>query len=186
MEADNKALEFRIQFARHNFDNLQSLIRSSDTKAGVMVTIMVFLAASALQVGKDVVPKLHSQPWLVVAVSAIFTVAAVGLVVAVLWSFGMVFRVMRPRGARFTTAQKGRELMWQDHVLLHENNEVYFSAVFEASPELILRNITDQIYELAHISREKMGAISKNRLVGLLGFTSWAILIGCGLFLERH
>lgn len=50
MESDGKGVELAIQFARHNFDNHQALIRSSDTKAGVTVTIMVFLAASALQV----------------------------------------------------------------------------------------------------------------------------------------
>ena len=43
-DPENNALELAIQFTRHNFDNHQALIRSSDTKAGVLVTIMVFLA----------------------------------------------------------------------------------------------------------------------------------------------
>ena len=68
--------------------------------------------------------------------SGIFVVACVGLLVSVLWSFVAVHKVLRPRGARFTSAQKGRELMWQDHVLLHQDNEEYFSALRAASPEL--------------------------------------------------
>jgi hypothetical protein len=185
-DPDGKALELAIQFARHNFDNHQALIRSSDTKAGVTVTIMVFLAASALQVVKGAVFKLHWQPCFVALASVIFLIAVVGLLAAVLWSFVVVFEVLRPRGARYTVPQKGRDLMWQEHVLLHENNEAYFSAVISAVPELILRNLTDQVYELAHISKEKMQTLARNRGVAWLGFGSWVILIGSGLILGRH
>jgi hypothetical protein len=186
MELHDDTLDLQIQFARHNFDNHQALIRSSDTKAGVTVTIMVFLAASALQIGKDAVVKLHVHPCLVALASVVFLLAVVGLLAAVIWSFVVVFEVLRPRGARYTAPQKGRDLMWQEHVLLHEDNEVYFSAVRSAAAELILRNLTDQVYELAHISKEKMRSLAKNRWVSWLGFCSWVILIGSGLILGRH
>ena len=84
------------------------------------------------------------------------------------------------------SAQKGRELMWQDHVLLHKNNEEYFSAVRAASPELILRNLTDQVFELAHISSEKMKALAGVRFLIWIGFASWVVVIASGLLLERH
>jgi hypothetical protein len=183
---DSNDLDKQIQFARHNFDNHQALIRSSDTKAGATVTIMVFLAASGLQISKDAVGKLHLEPCSVALGSCLFVFSAVGLLISVLWSFVAVHRVLRPRGARFTPAQKGRELMWQDHVLLHENNEEYFSSVKAASPELILHNLTDQIFELAHISSEKMRAITNVRALIWLGFTSWVVLIAAGLLLGRH
>jgi hypothetical protein len=186
MGLDDKALEAEIQFARHNFDNHQALVRSSDTKAGVTVTIMVFLAASALQISKDAVGKIRFEPCLVAAVSLIFLLAAAGLFVSVLWSFVSVFRVLRPRGARYTSPKKGQDLMWQDHVLLHENNEDYFSAFRGAAPELILRNLTDQIYELAHISKEKMESLVSGRWVVWVGFWSWVLLIASGLFLQRR
>ncbi len=186
MEMHDDTLDLQIQFARHNFDNHQALIRASDTKAGVTVTIMVFLAASALQIGKEAVVKLHLQPDLVALTSFLFLLAAVGLLAAVLWSFIVVFEVLRPRGARYTVPQKGRDLMWQDHVLLHENNEAYFFAVRSAASELILRNLTDQVYELAHISKEKISALAKGRGVAWLGFCSWVILIGSGLMLGRQ
>jgi hypothetical protein len=76
--------------------------------------------------------------------------------------------------------------MWQEHVLLHENNEEYFSAVRSAPPELILRNLTDQVYELAHISKEKMHALAGNLWIAWLGFGSWVIVVGSGLMLGRH
>jgi hypothetical protein len=179
-------LDKQIQFARHDFDNHQSLIRASDAKAAATVTIMVFLAASALQISKDAILKLHTEPRSVLLASTLFALATIGLLVSVLWSFIAVHRVLRPRGARFTAAQRGRELMWQDHVLLHQNSEEYFSAVRAASPELILRNLTDQIFELAHISKEKMDALTNIRVLIWLGFGSWVALIASGFLLGRH
>ena len=76
--------------------------------------------------------------------------------------------------------------MWQDHVLLHQNNEEYFSAVCAATPELILRNLTDQVFELAHISSEKMESLTNIRWVIGLGFASCVSLIASGLLLGRH
>jgi uncharacterized YccA/Bax inhibitor family protein len=89
-----------IQFARHNFDNHQSLIRSSDTKAGVMVTIAVFLAASALQISKDAVSKLAWSPCSHLLSSLVFVGGSLGLFVSVLWAFVTVLRVLKPRGAQ--------------------------------------------------------------------------------------
>jgi len=183
---DGNDLNSQIQFARHNFDNHQALIRSSDTKAGATLTIMVFLSASALTISKDATSKIHLHPCSVLLASMLFVIACVGLLVSVVWSFVAVHRVLRPRGARHTSPQKGRELMWQGHVLMHQNNEEYFSAVRAASPELILRNLTDQIFELAHISKEKMDALAGTRALIWIGFASWVVVIASGLLLERH
>ena len=179
-------LDSQIQFARHNFDNHQALIRLSDTKAGVTITVMAFLAASALQISKDAISKLALHPCSVTLLSVLFVVAAISLLVAVFLTLAMVLRVLHPRGDRYYgVPEKGRDLMWQRHVLLHESNEVYFGAVRNATPDLILRNLTDQVYELAHISSEKMDALKKNRWVAYLGFGSWVLIVTSGFFLVR-
>ena len=99
MDSD-KALELAIQFARHNFDNHQALIRSSDTKAGVMVTIMVFLAASALPISKDAVAKLHLRPCHIAASGAVFLLATAALLGSVLWLASKTsFKVRRSWGS---------------------------------------------------------------------------------------
>jgi hypothetical protein len=183
---DSLDLDHALQFARHNFDNHQALIRASDTKAAVMVTVMVFLAASALQVCKDVVGKLHTYPCSILMGSAIFVAACTGLLVAVLSMFVVVLRVIKPRGARYTAPRRGQDLLWQEHVLLHATNVDYFSAVKEAPPELILRNFTDQIFELAHISKEKMDALANTRWIIWLAFWSWIVCIASGLNLSRY
>jgi len=178
--------ERTIQFARHNFDNHQALIRSSDTKAGVMVTIAVFLAASAMQVSKDAVSKLAWSPCSHLLSSLAFVVGSLGLFVSVLWALVTVLRVLKPRGARHTKAEKGKDLLWQDHVLLHGSNAEYYTAVSSASDELILKNLTDQIFELAHISKEKMDALQSARWVNWLAFWSWIANVVAGLILLRY
>ena len=186
MESQDKIVELSIQFSRHNFDNLQTLIRSSDTKAGVTLTIMVFLGASGLQISKDVVGKLHFQPWYLAVISVLFVVAAIGLLASIAWSFVMVARVLGPHGpSHYPSPQKGSDLMWQDHVLLYKDNEEYFYAIRDATSDVILRNLTDQIFELAHISSMKMRALRQNRIVAWLGFSSWILVIVSGLFLGR-
>jgi hypothetical protein len=150
-----------------------------------MVTIIVFLAASSLQISKEAVSKLHLHPWVTALSSVVLVLSSVGLLVSVLWSLLTVYRVLRPRGARYTTPSKGRDFMWQDHIVLHESNEVYFSAIREASPDVLLRNLTDQVFELAHISREKMDALTRSRWAVWLGFWSWVFSIASGLILVR-
>ena len=151
------------------------------------MSVIVFLAASALQVSKEAISKLHSSPCMVLATGIVLVASSVGLLVSVMWAFVLVQRVLRPRGARFYgTAQKGRDLMWQDHVILHESSPDYFKAVHDASPDLILRNYTDQIFELAHISKEKMDALRGARSVMWLAFWSWVVCIAASLTLLRH
>jgi hypothetical protein len=182
----DRTLDHQIQFARHNFDNHQALIRSSDTKAGVLITIMVFLAASALQVSKDAIGKMRWAPCEFAIVSAVFLLAAIGLLTANVWSFLTVQRVLKPRGARhYRAPQKNRDLMWQDHLLLHHTNVEYLAAVQGASVELILQNLTDQVFELAHISKEKMDALRGSRWAVYLACWSWAANIAAALFLLR-
>jgi hypothetical protein len=179
-------LDQAIQFARHNFDNHQAPIRASDTKAAVMVTVMVFLAASALQVSKDAIGKLHLYPCAIFLNSVIFILATIGLCISVLSTFIVVLRVIKPRGARYTAPQRGQHLLWQDHVLLHPTNSDYFDAVKDASGELILRNFTDQVFELAHISKEKMDALHNTRWIIWLAFWSWVACVASGLNLTRY
>ena len=42
MPTPDPTLEQQIQFARHNFENHQALIRFADTKAAAIITIVIF------------------------------------------------------------------------------------------------------------------------------------------------
>jgi hypothetical protein len=179
-------LDYQIQFARHNFDNHQALIRSSDAKAAALVTIMVFLAATALQVAKDAVSKLQWHTVGAALTTSVFLLATIALIGAVVGSFLTVQRVLKPRGAsHYEAPQKNRDLMWQDHVLLHEGAGGYLEAVGRAPAQLILENLTDQIFELAHISKAKMDALHGARWKVYLAICSWASSIIAGLILLK-
>jgi hypothetical protein len=74
MSDAEKLWDLQLQFARHNFENHQALIRFSDTKAGAMITLYVFLAASALQVIKDAAVAVHVRPGTVAVASLVFAI----------------------------------------------------------------------------------------------------------------
>jgi hypothetical protein len=100
--SDDKSLDTSIAFARHAFVNYQTLIRFSDTKAGLMVTVMVFLAASALQISKDAIGKLHIASCAILMTSIVFVAASLGLLISqVVLILITLHRVIRPRGARY-------------------------------------------------------------------------------------
>jgi len=179
-------LEHQIAFARHNFDNHQALIRACDTKSAVLITIMVFLGASVLQISKDAAAKIRWHPRGMALLSGFFVAAAVALFVAIIRAFITVHRVVKSRGARYYMAPlPGRDLLWQEHVLLHGNNTEYFEAVQSASQATILRNLTDQVFELAHISKEKMDSLRGAHWAIWLAFWSWAAAVALGLILLK-
>lgn len=182
----DKLLELQIQFARHNFENHQALIRFSDTKAAAMVTLYVFLAASALQVVKDAVYVVHLKPWGVAVTSVLFFGSSAGLLIGFWVCVLAVHSVLRPRGARYYRDPKpGTDLLWQEHVTAHQTNTAYLQAVQNAQPELLLKNLTDQIFELAHISKEKMAGLQSGRQACWFGFWCWILVIVSGVVLMR-
>jgi hypothetical protein len=182
----NRTLDRQIEFARHNFDSHQAIIRASDAKAGVLVTLMFFLAASSLPVSKDAIGKLQWSSPGVSIVSSLLVLSITGLLVAVVWSLVAAQRVLKPRwGSHYATPQKGRDLLWQDHVLLHATGQDYGAAVGAASGELILQNLTHQVFELAYISKIKMDALHGARWAVYLAFCSWTGSIASSVILWR-
>jgi hypothetical protein len=174
----------QIAFARHVFDNYQALIRSVDTKAGALFALAVFLGASIFPIFKDATSHVSLKTPTLQITSMGFLLSGSSFILLFLWLIGSLARVIRPRGARFYKAICDTEnLLWQEHVATHADNASYFQAVSDATHDVILRNLTDQVFELAHISREKMSAINTGfRLLYLLAF-SWILTITSGLIL---
>ena len=176
----------QLTFARHNFDNQQSLIRAADTKAGIYITLLIFLGASTIPLGKDVVPKLK---WDICAggLTSAFYIATYGIFLCgFIWSLILARRVISPRKAKhYANPQKNHDLHYYKHVLLHQDNTGYFDAVVQASPELLLRNLTDQIFELANICEEKMSGVHAARIPVLLTFFDWLVNLCLGLWITR-
>jgi hypothetical protein len=183
---DEATIDDQIDFARHNFDNHQSLIRFADTKAAAYLTLLVFLGASGMPVAKDAVPKLEFIEGTKLLGSSLYLLSCVSFLVGFFWTLALVYFIIRPRGARFyRSPERGHELMFFGHVMLHKNHEDYFHAVSNAKVDLLLRNLTDQVFELAKICQEKMVHLSNARFPVLLAFCSWAASLGLGLWILR-
>src|SRR5260370_24089205 len=125
----------QISFARHNFDNLQSLIRLADAKAGFFASFLLFLVASTFPVGKDAIPKLR---WILCGgfvSSGIYLLSFAILSVAFIWSFVLRFGIVAPRRAKhYRSAEVGHELLYHEHVSTHLDNDEYHAAALAASP----------------------------------------------------
>lgn len=183
---DKPLVQFQIEYARHNFDNLQTIIRFIDTKAAGLITIVIFLAASGIQVAKDAMPALRFSTVPKSSLAMVFVGGCLGFLVSFTWITIYVQRVMTPRGGRnYAEVGVGRDLMWQNHVLLHGSKTIYSDAVQAASPELLLRNVTDQIFELCNISKEKMDAFQQARIGFWPAFCSWLLTIASSILLMR-
>src|SRR5712671_843774 len=89
----------RGNFARHNFDNLQNLIRFVDTKAAALITIVIFLAASGIQIAKDSVNTLRFSSCRSTLLAVLFISGCIGFLLSFAWMSFHVQRVIAPRGA---------------------------------------------------------------------------------------
>ena len=178
-------LDEQIAFARHNFENQQSTIRAVDTKVGAVLTILFIVTVIAIPIGKEAIPKLH---WAmgagVAAMSTVFLAGSFVFVLGVLRSLMLVVHVVRPRGVsgRSVTNAPGK-LLFYKHVLAHRDPNEYFKAVSDASPELLLRNLTDQVFELARICQEKMDALDALKFPLMCALYSWALIVALGISL---
>lgn len=182
--AAEKFIQDRLGFARHVFDNYQALIRSVDTKAGALLGLALFFAASVFPISKDAVAHVSLRTLAFALTSSVFLLSGAAFVLLFLSLMNVLGHIVKPRGARFySNGSKTENLIWQEHIIKHSDNSSYFAAVSTVAPNVTLRNLTDQIFELAHISTEKMSAINAGfRLLRYLAF-SWITNVISGLAL---
>ena len=174
----------QLLFARHNFDNHQSLIRLADTKAAVYITLIIFLGASSFPIAKDVIGNLRWHWGGGEFTSGLYLLSYAVFFLSFLRIISLAYEIIKPRGARhYRSSKPGLLLMFYEHVLLHASNQAYFDAVANAPADLILRNTTDQVFELAHICREKMAALSRARTPLLVAFAAWLCNVCVGLWM---
>jgi hypothetical protein len=156
-ETSHLAKEDQLNFAWRNFEDQQAIIRSADLKAGYLVTFLLFFGASTVPLGKEVFPKLHWSANVEGAVCALYLLSYVVLAVGFVWSLYLISHVLMPRIARHhQSPRQGSELLYYGHVIRHKDSEQYFAAVATATPDQLLRNVTDQVFELAQICKSKI------------------------------
>src|ERR1700739_313045 len=58
-EKSTSTIDEQIEFAWHNFEDQQAIIRAADLKAGYLVPFLLFFGASTIPLGTEVVPKMR-------------------------------------------------------------------------------------------------------------------------------
>jgi len=147
----------QLSFAWRNFEDQQAIIRAADLKAGYLVTFLLFFGASTIPLGKEVFPKVHPNPTMQGIVGTLYLATYLGLAIGFAWSLYLISHVLMPRIARHHKAPvRGSELLYYEHVSRHKDSNEYFNAVSNSTPDQLLRNVTDQVYELSQICKSKI------------------------------
>src|SRR5262252_10451957 len=94
-ERPRSTTEEQIDFAWHNFEDQQAIIRAADLKAGYLVPFLLFFGASTIPLGTEVVPKLRWEGAGAVA-SALYLLTYAWLASAFVWSLTLIARAMTP------------------------------------------------------------------------------------------
>ena len=175
-----KDLRLQINFAQHNYDNQQGIIRQLDVKAGVFVTLLVFLAAGALAIAKDVSVKLHWHGR-GAASSWIYAVSGFTLVFGFLATSVCVQRVIRLRGSEHKSLSTG--LMFAPDILSHGDPEAYYAATESATEHTLLKNLAVQVFQLSAIVKRKTDALRVARWPTMISFLAWAINCVMGAYI---
>ncbi|HEY6350045.1 MAG TPA: Pycsar system effector family protein [Candidatus Angelobacter sp.] len=162
----------QIKFARYNHENQQGIIRQLDAKAAVFVTLLVFLVTAAVPLAKDVCVKLQwsgkgsISSWAYLLSSLVLISGFVATVVG-------VQRVIRPRGSEHPSIVQG--LMFADDILGHEHPDAYHEANQRMTDEVLLKNLTTQVYQLSRIVQRKTIALQRAALPTMISFFAWAL-----------
>ncbi len=175
-----KGFEHQIEFARHNYDNQQALIRQLDVKAGVFITLLVFLATGVLPGARDVSAKLHWSGKGALT-SWIYVAAGLVLVVGFLATAVCVQRVIRPRGSEHRGLSSG--LMFASDILSHGDPERYHAETENMSEQALLKNLTAEIFQLSAIVKHKTDALRLARWPTMISFIAWAINCVVGAYI---
>ena len=94
--------ESPVRFVRHNFDNLESLIRFADAKAGALTAFMFALGGTGFGLFQKAMEKLHfcPAPWYSITLDILFSLARVVFWVTAIGAvLKLLFGLVLPRSA---------------------------------------------------------------------------------------
>lgn len=176
----------QLAFAWKTFEDQQATIRAADLKAGYLVTFLLFFGASTIPLGKEVWPKLRWVATGELAASGLYAASYLVFVVGFVCALYLISHVLTPRIARHhAKPADGRELLYYEHVIRHTDSVAYHGALAKASGEDLLRNVTDQIYELSLICKRKIEALRAFSMAFEVTLVAWFVSTGVGFWIMR-
>ena len=183
-EVEQELMRERVGFAWKNFDDQQAIIRAADLKAGYLVTFLLFFGASTIPLGKEVLPRLRWQYPGEILASSIYAVTYLLFALGFVWALYLISHVLTPRIARHHAKPgEGRGLLYYEHVVRHANSAAYYEVMAKVSTEEMLRNVTDQVYELAMICKVKVDSLRAFSQAFKITLVAWFVSTGVGFWI---
>jgi hypothetical protein len=174
----------RVEFAWKNFEDQQAIIRAADLKAGYLVTFLLFFGASTIPLGKEVLPDLRWAKLTQDVVSGLYAVSYAIFAVGFVYALYLISHVLMPRIARHHAKPKdGRELLYYEHVVRFESSTAYYEAMARVNSDEMLRNVTDQVYELSMICKVKVDSLRAFSLAFKITLVAWFISTATGFWI---
>jgi hypothetical protein len=148
------------------------MIRLLDTKAGVFVTLLVFLITGGLPLVKDVCTRLvwTGPPKFI---SWMYAISFLAMILAFITTVFAVHHVIRPRSSDHKGIMRG--VMFYADVLGHSGPEHYNEIAKEVSEEALLKNLTTGIFNLSKIVERKNLALRIAKWPTFATFVLWAV-----------
>ena len=185
-EAERELMEHRVEYAWKNFEDQQATIRAADLKAGYLVTFLLFFGASTIPLGRQVLPALRWTQTGEILASAVYAASYLVFALGFVWALYLISHVLTPRIARHHAKPKdGRELLYYEHVVRFESSAAYYEAMARVNPEDMLRNVTDQVYELAMICKAKVDSLRAFSQAFKITLVAWFVSTAVGFWIMR-
>jgi len=179
-------MEDQLNFAWRNFEDQQAIIRAADLKAGYLVTFLLFFAASTIPLGEQVFPKLRWTANAAGLAGLLYLITYCSLALGFVRSLYLISHVLMPRIARHhQSPREGSELLYYEHVARHRDSSHYFGAVASSTPDQLLRNVTDQVFELAQICKSKIDSLRQFSASFKWTLVAWCVSTGIGFWIMR-
>ncbi len=148
----------KVQFALESFKNIQDLIKFIDQKSSAVLVVAGLILTTLVEFSTDLVYTTKQLSFFSLC-SFIFGLVTVLLLVYVIYI--SIIEILRPRLAQHYTGSE-ISLIYFNHLASVSDKTIMFNNFDTLTVDLILKNITDQIFEISRILNKKIIELHKS------------------------
>jgi hypothetical protein len=169
----------KYAFTLESYKNIQELIRFTDQKSGGVIVV----AGLELTVFLNFIDKLgFNKDYTSLASVAVFLFGIITAILLAITIYISIFKVVRPRLANQYNAYE-ISLFYFNHLASAKNKTVMFNQFNNVTNDSILRNLTDQIFEVSKIMTAKTNGLYYSMTTLLYSMLTLSLFILVSKFL---
>ncbi len=143
------------EFALECFKNTQELIRFVDQKSGAVLVVSGLILTVFLEISKALIFQFQPISWAGFLTFLFGTTTTLLLIYVIYIS---IFKILRPRLAKHYAATE-LSLLYFNHLAQVNDKSAMFMQFKKLDDDVILQNITDQVFEISKILDNKIIAL---------------------------